>query len=685
MNYIKWKISESGGEAPQSLLDAGYNRLIASLLRLRGIGTPEEAKAFLNCGPERLEDPMLMKGMQTAAARIRRAMVNKELVAVYGDYDVDGITATCMMSSWIRSKGLKCLTYIPDRIEEGYGLNSAAIKRLKDWGVSLIITVDCGITAVEEARYAAHSGLDLIITDHHECREQTVPMAAAVIDPKQESCGYPNKDLAGVGVALKLICAVEGDSRRAVNEYADLAAIGTIADVVPLTGENRYIVRKGLEKLGRAPRPGIAALLRESGLEDKRINSAIIGFTLAPRLNAAGRLGSVSVATQLLMTRDPDDADRLAAELCELNRRRQSLETEIWADALNMMSGQEPDVPIVLSSDIWHQGVIGIAASRLAEQHCLPTVMICLDGDKGKGSCRSFGDFNLFAALSACSEHLESFGGHALAAGLNIRRDKLEDFRRAFADYYREHMPQEPPTLCCDLEICDPDMLSMDCVKSLSLMEPFGSGNQRPVLCMMGVLVERILPIGNGRHLRINVSYMGQSFECIYFSHTEDELAFRAGDRADIAFSPQINDFHYRFAVQLQIISVRRHDPRPLCERLLVSPGAELPLTAAPYCPDRNAFVSVWRRLQSMGGRVAADIDGVIRQSPADIEPERFCICLRVLLELGLIRLIRDGSLLGAAIVSGSEKVNLADSQLIMRLKARCGNGIGDKSGSAGQ
>lgn len=480
---------------------------------------------------------------------------------------------------------------------------------------------------------------------------------------------YPNKDLAGVGVALKLVCAVEGKSEEIVERYADLAAIGTVADVVPLTGENRYIVRRGLERLRNPTRPGLAALLRESGASEKKISSSTIGFLLAPRLNAAGRLGEVSVAGKLLMTHNLKEANDLAGELCELNRRRQHLETEIWDDASGMIDGRASSAPIVLASEKWHQGVIGIAASKLAEQYSRPTIMICLDGDKGKGSCRSYGGFNLFDALSACAEYLEGFGGHALAAGLNIRRDKLRQFCRAFSEYYEHNKPAERPTLCCDIQITDPRILDMQGVGSLSRLEPYGSGNPKPTLCILGARLEKITPIGGGKHLRLGISYKGAEFECVFFSHCESELGLRAGDRIDIAFTPQINEFRLRRSVQLQITEVRKHDPRPLCGMIL---DDELPVReASAYCPDRGAFVKVWRRLQAVGGSVAGDIDGIISQCPNGIEPERFCICLRVLCEMGLLRTVSPGSVFGARIVSGSAKVNLESSELIKRLKAR--------------
>lgn len=669
MNYSNWKIEECPTDKLKMFTDAGYPALLAALLSVRGFGSVQEAKSFLDGGAELLCDPLLMKDMDRAAARIRRALSMRETVAVYGDYDVDGITSTCLLTDWLRSRGLECYPYIPDRIGEGYGLNSAAIDTLHDKGVSLIISVDCGITAAEEAKHAKEVGVDLIITDHHECREQTIPEAIAVIDPKQDDCMYPNKDLAGVGVALKLVCAVEGKSEEIVERYADLAAIGTVADVVPLTGENRYIVRRGLERLRNPTRPGLAALLRESGASEKKISSSTIGFLLAPRLNAAGRLGEVSVAGKLLMTHNLKEANDLAGELCELNRRRQHLETEIWDDASGMIDGRASSAPIVLASEKWHQGVIGIAASKLAEQYSRPTIMICLDGDKGKGSCRSYGGFNLFDALSACAEYLEGFGGHALAAGLNIRRDKLRQFCRAFSEYYEHNKPAERPTLCCDIQITDPRILDMQGVGSLSRLEPYGSGNPKPTLCILGARLEKITPIGGGKHLRLGISYKGAEFECVFFSHCESELGLRAGDRIDIAFTPQINEFRLRRSVQLQITEVRKHDPRPLCGMIL---DDELPVReASAYCPDRGAFVKVWRRLQAVGGSVAGDIDGIISQCPNGIEPERFCICLRVLCEMGLLRTVSPGSVFGARIVSGSAKVNLESSELIKRLKAR--------------
>ena len=374
MNQKEWRIPYRKPELPPELAAAGFGPLISAVLALRGIRTVQAAKGLLEGGLEQLHDPMRMLGMDKAVERICRAIRDGEPVAVYGDYDVDGITATCLVTDYLRYKGLRCTPYIPDRNEEGYGLNCGALDTLVKDGVRLLITVDCGITAVEETDYARDLGLDVVITDHHECKSGSLPNATAVVDCKQAEDHYPNPELAGVGVALKLVCACEGDADRMLDRYADLVALGTVADVMQLTGENRYLVRRGLEKMVTSPRPGFSAMLREASIDPTRLTASTIGFSLAPRLNAAGRLGQAGKAGELLMATDEDKAARLAAELCELNRQRQSIETEIWQEAQNALAGSVPTGPIVLASDSWHQGVIGIAASRLASSiPCLPS------------------------------------------------------------------------------------------------------------------------------------------------------------------------------------------------------------------------------------------------------------------------------------------------------------------------
>ncbi len=640
MRQKDWNIPFSRPEVPAELTGAGYGPLLAAVLSQRGIRDCEQARALLEGGAEQLCDPLLMQGMAVACARIRQAIETGETVAVYGDYDVDGITATCLVTDYLRRRGLTTHPYIPDRNEEGYGLNCAALQTLREQGVTLLITVDCGITAVEESDCARELGMDVIVTDHHECKDGQLPDAVAVIDCKQPGNSYPNTCLAGVGVAFKLICAIEGDYREALERYADLVALGTVADVMPLLGENRFLVRRGLEKLEHNPIPGLAAMLRESGVDPRRLSAATVGFSLAPRLNAAGRLGQAEKAARLLLCTDEEEAGRLASELCELNRHRQSIETEIWKQAQEMLHGQTPDGPIVLASDRWHQGVIGIAASRLAEQFSLPAIMICLNGEVGKGSCRSYGGFNLFEALSNCSEHLIGFGGHALAAGLNIRSDKLDDFRKALNAYYRENRPVTQPEVDCDLLIRDPKLLSIQNVRELDRLEPYGNCNPKPVFCFSGALLEGAETVGNGRHMRMRLRVGQTALEGIFFGHTAQELGLRPGERVDVAFTPQINEFRGHVSVQVVVSALRVHEPEALCAALLEGEADAL-WAAADYCPERSDFARIWRSKALFP--LPEGTEAMLRKCPDGMEPERFCLCLLVLKESGLIRAPGEG------------------------------------------
>lgn len=665
MQHKVWKIPYSKPNIPQALLEAGYTPLLAATLALRGIESEEEAQKLIDSNFKCLHDPMLISGMSAAVQRIKLAVERGETVAVYGDYDVDGITSTCLVTDYMRFKGNRCIPYIPDRDEEGYGLNCAAIDALKEQGVSLIITVDCGITAVSETEHAASLGIDMVITDHHECKSGELPKACAVIDCKQDGDNYPNKNLAGVGMALKLVCACEGDSDAMLKRYCDLVAVGTVADVMPLVDENRYLVRRGLEKLQSNPSPGICAMLRELQVDSKNISASTVGYSLAPRLNAAGRLGQAWSAAELLMCSDPDEASRMASELCELNRRRQSIEMQIWKEAQELITLIEPDSPIVLASENWHQGVIGIAASRLAEQYALPAVMICLSGDMGKGSCRSYGGFNLFDALSACSEHLSGFGGHALAAGLKIQRHQLDGFRQALAEYYRSNRPEPQPEVQCDLLICDGRLLSVDSVRALDLLEPFGNSNPRPLMCMYCVELESFSEVGGGRHLKIRVRLGKSHFDGIFFSHTAHELGISEGDSIDIAFTPQINEFKGHISVQLLISALRKHDSTELCQAILN--GDESCLWAASHFrPERKDFVKVWKMMGS-DFRVGTEPCSIISQCPAGMAAERFCLCLMTFLETGLLKGDK-GKIFGAVCCDIGGKADLENTALMQAL-----------------
>ena len=444
LKYGIWNVAQPESEPVNDLVRGGYPPLVAMILASRNIRDVRQAHSYLDCTAQLL-DPFLMKDMDLAAGRVGLAMTRGEKIAVFGDYDVDGITATCLLTDLLRRLGADCLSYIPGRLEEGYGLNPLALHALAEQGVKLIVTVDCGITAVEEAQLCKELGMDLVITDHHECKE-VLPEAVAVVDPHQPSCRYPHKTLSGVGVAFKLAAALCGNQEEVLAQYADMVCLGTVADVMLLQGENRVFVSRGLELLRHTHRPGIAALMKECGCQPEQLGAGTIGFMLAPRINAAGRMGQIELAVELFLTDDPQQATYLAKALCDLNRQRQAVESEIYDQAISMLpQGRIPEA-IVLADESWHQGVVGIVASRIAEEYCCPTFLVCLDGDHGKASSRSYGGFNLFTSLTALAPLLESYGGHELAAGFTINRHNIDEFRQQICQrasaYYSGNAPR---------------------------------------------------------------------------------------------------------------------------------------------------------------------------------------------------------------------------------------------------
>lgn len=663
MKYDAWEIPNIPAQQRTS---AEHGPLLQSLLAVRGICTPEAAHAFLDCGPDVLSDAMQMADMPAARARLQRAIEAKEHIAVYGDYDVDGITAACILTGWLRGKGVETEMYIPDRIGEGYGLNVAAVEHLHAKGVSLLITVDCGIAAIAEVEAAAALGMDVIVTDHHECQSQ-LPNCVAVVDPRRSDCSG-NPTLAGVGVAFKLICAVEGEAAAALEKWADLVAVGTVADVMPLTGENRYIVRVGLQMLADRPRSGMAALLNECGAVKRPLHATAIGFTVAPRLNAAGRLGHAMLAADLLLCEDDAQGCALAKELCVMNRARQRLEQEAWREAVAILEENPPDGPIVLAQDSWHQGVVGIAASRLTDAYALPAILICLDGDRGKGSCRSSGGFNLFEALSACSDLLESYGGHALAAGLTIRRENIPAFRDAICKYYREHPASESKVLPVDLRITDAEYLERDCVQELELLEPCGYGNPRPVCCLTGAVLESLTPVGGGKHLRLRLQKFDRLYSCIYFSQTEETLGLRVGDFVDAAFYPNINEFRGHRQVQLLIEDLRRTEYLPQCRDIL---HGELPSACDKdlLVPCRADFVGLWKKLEQLGGKVSGELSDTLRKLSGCRYPALTCVCLVIFAQVGLADVVLTESSLEVKQRKSRDKRDLESAPLLQYLR----------------
>ena len=674
MKYGIWKVSQLEAGAVNALVGSGYAPLAAMVLASRGIGDDRQARAYLDCNAPLL-DPFLMTDMDKAAGRVGLAMSRGEKIAVFGDYDVDGITATCILVDYLQSRGADVLHYIPRRIEDGYGLSCDAIEGLYRKGARLLITVDCGITGVEEVDFANSLGMDVVITDHHECK-QTLPAAVAVVDPHRCDGGYPHKNLSGVGVTFKLASALCGSQETVLEEYADMVCLGTVADVMPLQGENRVFVARGLESLAHTKRPGIAALMAECGCAPETVSASSIGFMLAPRINAAGRMGQIDLAVELFLTDDPDKAAEAARGLCELNRQRQAVESEIYRQAVSMLPMGKPPEAIVLADESWHQGVVGIVASRIAEEYACPTFLICLDGEHGKASSRSHGGFNLFASLSALSPLLESYGGHELAAGFTISRANIPEFRRQIcalaAQYYTDDVPRTVLDVDCAVS---PELLTLHNVDSLQMLEPCGNGCPKPVLMMKNLTIDRISMVGGGRHMRLRLCSGHMYLNAIYFSANPQTVSIQPGDLVDVAFTPQVNEFRGTRTVQMNVIDIR-----PSC-------NAECLPDAAPYrdmqrgnltsgeaaalLPDRKMLALVWRYLDAANPVQESPMclcRKIVRWSGQPLNLGQMLTCLDIFRDVGLLTVQRQHKYVSIRLTPGEGKADLSRSQTMQRL-----------------
>ena len=687
MKFEKWNIGTPKQQDIDLLVSAGYPYLLSTVLAARNIATPELAAEFLERDRSLSVSPLLMKDMDKAVARIQRAIADDEIIAVFGDYDVDGITSTVLVMDYLKRCGVRCLRYIPRRVEDGYGLSNEAIRGLWEQGATLMITVDCGITGNEEVDYANSLGMDVVVTDHHECKE-VLPNAVAVVDPHRPDCNYPFKNLAGVGVALKLVLALGGESREDAlfARYCALAAIGTVADVMLMEGENRTIVSCGLEALPGTDFVGVHALLNEVGLLGKEVTSTQIGFVMAPRINAAGRMGAVDLAADLLMTADPAEAEELARALCDLNKERQNVEQAICADAMRQISAlrDEDRSALVLASDRWHQGVVGIVASRLSEKFSCPSFMIHINEGMGKGSCRSWGGFNLFAALESCADLLEGFGGHELAAGFTIREENIPEFRTRMNRYVRASMDGElpVPSLDVDTPVLNPALVTLSEVEHLSMLEPYGSGNPRPVFALLGATVDAVQSVGQGKHLKLRLSKGTVRFDGIFFSATAEECGVAVGSRVDAAFYLQTNTFRNQTSLQLQLVDIRpsltasRHEAEALelCRRCCDG-GALTAQEATRLRTSREQFGACWmlleRRLRT--GKLETEELPLLRSLAAAAGGGesflRTALALEVFAERGLMTLERTDGRIKLCLTPLQGKVDLFACPHLRRLQ----------------
>ncbi len=589
---LLYPVGDSEAEACVSALveQLAISPVTAKLLYMRGYQTQKEVLAFLHQEEAQLYSPFLLQDMEPAAERILYALKHGERIAVYGDYDVDGVTSVSLLYLYLREYNADVGYYIPCRSREGYGLSNPAMDRLKERGTQLMITVDTGITAIEEIAYAKSLGIDTVVTDHHECRPE-LPAACAVVNPHRLEDRYPFKELAGVGVIFKVICACEmlrcrreGQSeldgvRRLCQTYADLVALGTIADVMPVVDENRLLISFGLRLMENTRRPGLRALIDAAsgksndakGTSKKRkINSSFIGFGIAPRMNAAGRVSSASIAVELLLADDEATAKDLANQLCELNLARQTEENRIVEQAYQKIEStlnQETDRVIVIDDDTWKQGIIGIVSSRITERYGLPSILISFDGasdgsgredDMGKGSGRSIKGLNLVEALADCEDLLVRFGGHELAAGLTIRRCNIDLFRNRINQYAAKQLTDEMLCTCLDAD-CAVEMqdLTLRLAQEITQLEPFGNANPVPNLMLCNAVLQRITPLGGGKHTKLLLEKDGISMHAIWFGMNTEQLPFEIHDIVDILFQLNVNEFQNVTSLQMIVQDMR--------------------------------------------------------------------------------------------------------------------------------
>ncbi len=560
----EWRVLKGDERAEELSRAMGLPPVFGQLLINRGVQSEAEAERFLHPSLGGLSDPFLMKGMEEGIERMVKAILSGEGVTVFGDYDVDGITSVALLKHFLASAGLKVDHYIPKRLEEGYGLNVEAVQEIASRGTGLLVTVDCGISDREEIALARDLGMDVIVLDHHEPPDD-LPRAV-IINPMQRDCPYPFKGLAGVGVTFAFVMALRrrlrelGHWRRFkepnLKRYLDLVALGTVADIVPVTGENRILLKFGLKELQETERPGLIALKEVSGLDQSPIGYGQVAFRLAPRLNAGGRMQREEVPLKLLLTDDLSEARRLAGELEEANRQRQAIQEKVYREAREMALKGLSEAALVLSSEGWHPGVIGIVASKLAEEFWRPTILIAIEGEEGKGSARSIPEIHLREALDFCRHHLLAFGGHRLAAGLKVRREDISPLRDAFCRAVKEALGgAEPvPLLYIDAELPLRE-ITPRFIQMLELLHPFGPGNPRPLFCCPGeVNFEGLRRFNNGV-TRFSVRDESGRWEAIAFSGLED-----LPSRGKIAFYPTMEEWEGYKRLLLEVRALKASD-----------------------------------------------------------------------------------------------------------------------------
>ncbi|MCH5197754.1 MAG: single-stranded-DNA-specific exonuclease RecJ [Oscillospiraceae bacterium] len=560
MGRKKWNVISYNKEKAMELAEeTGYDPFAVLLALSRGFNTPEKLHSFFGAKNIPLSSPFLIKDMDKGVERIRRAIESGEKILVYGDYDCDGVTSTALLYTYLQNTGADVDFYIPSRIDEGYGLSEKTAERILQGGFSLVITVDNGIAAIKEAEFFKENGIDMVVTDHHQAGE-TLPDCVAVIDPHRPDDTSPCKELAGVGVALKLAVALEdGDYSAVLEDYLDIVTIGTIADIVPLTGENRTLVCLGLNFVKNTSRPGLICLFESLNISDKPFSASTVAFAVAPKINAAGRMDTAENALELLITEDFERANELVKILYAANSERQSAENAILEEAERLFESDASyynDSVLVVSGRGWHPGVIGIVSSRLVEKYGKPAFVISVsDTGEAKGSCRSLPGFALYDALKECEHLLMKYGGHKLAAGFSTREELIPEFRKAI-NAVADKSGDIVPVLDIDCRV-NPLNLSISVLESLALLEPFGAENPSPVFGLFGMKITGIKPIGSNKHIRVFLSKQQVNLNAVFFGHTAEDFPFEPGECVDVAVKLEKNEYMGQTNLSIQIKDIR--------------------------------------------------------------------------------------------------------------------------------
>lgn len=678
----KWEVSKPNKEIAQHILnilkeDIPNANMLSMLLALKGFKDKEDIYKFLSYG-NKLHNPFLMKDMEIAVERIQKAIDNNEKICIYGDYDADGVTSTVLLYSYLQSCGADVIYYIPSRDNEGYGMNKYAVEKLYINKVNLIITVDNGISAFEEIDLANSFGMNVIITDHHTPQEN-YPNAVAILNPHRWDCSYPYKNLCGVGVVFKLVCALEGDEESIIENYSDFVAIGTISDIVELSGENRTLVKYGLKVLQNSDKYGLIELMKVSGIESSKINSTNVAFGLSPRINACGRMGSVYSAVELLLAENSEEAQEIAQKINDNNKQRQIIEQRIFND-IELMLSRKPHIlqqPIIIvAGEDWHHGIIGIVSSRITEKYGKPSIIMSVEGNTARGSGRSVEGFSLCDAIFANSQYLTKYGGHPMAVGFSLATENIKVFSQAIIDYSKQQ--EEMPISILPLAFkMNPSVLTVDMIDNLKYMEPYGCGNNAPIFGIYSMKINNITAIGGGKHLRLTVSKDNKNYSVLKWGATIEDFPYQIGDIVDFAVTFSISE--YNGAKQISIIAKDIKLSSCDNESVIIEQrkyeaykrGDNLTQEQLKYLyPNREEFASVYRFIRNNNGWNNT-ISRMQIMMNSNISYSKILIILDIMQELSLIDIIDLGGIRKITVFQVEKKVNLESSAILIDIMER--------------